>query len=76
MRNFVCFRSQPEAASLVVSGCGPAPERSPKRHDTTIKIGNAASVSEPMPPLAIPFNAGIKTRLMEANANPGRRPDD
>ncbi len=59
------------AASLVVSGCGPAPEEVAQGvTDTTIKIGNAATVSGAYAAVGIPFNAGIKTRLMEANANP------
>lgn len=57
------------AAALVVSSCTPDTVAQGVT-DTTIKIGNAATVSGGFAVVGIPFNAGIKTRLMEANATP------
>ncbi|HOJ44658.1 MAG TPA: ABC transporter substrate-binding protein [Bacilli bacterium] len=57
------------AAALVVSSCTPETVAQGVT-DTTIKIGNAATVSGGFAVVGIPFNAGIKTRLMEANAAP------
>ena len=59
------------AAALVVTGCAsstPVAEVAQGVTDTTVKIGNAATVSGAYAAVGIPFNAGIKTRLMEANA--------
>jgi ABC-type branched-subunit amino acid transport system substrate-binding protein len=57
------------AAALVVSSCTPDTVAQGVT-DTTIKIGNVATVSGGFAVVGIPFNAGIKTRLMEANATP------
>ena len=57
------------AAALVVSSCTPETVAQGVT-DTTIKIGNAATVTGGFAVVGVPFNAGIKTRLMEANANP------
>lgn len=57
------------ASVLVIASCTPETVAQGVT-DTSIKIGNAATVSGAYAAVGIPFNAGIKTRLMEANETP------
>ncbi len=57
------------AAALVVTSCG-TEVLAQGVTDTTVKIGNAATVTGAYAAVGIPFNAGLKARLEVANATP------
>lgn len=55
------------AATLVLASCGTTAQVAQGVTETTVKIGNAATVSGPYAAVGVPFNAGIKARIAHEN---------
>ena len=55
--------------AMLITSCnqGPAQEVAQGVTETTVKVGNAATVSGGFAVVGIPFNAGIKARLAHEN---------